>query len=306
MFEMTVGRDGRIASAKGDTFSACGYLPSEVLGLPASFLFEEVEEGLQTRLIRAKTLTRSVPVHLYAQFAEDATMTIHGDSPFGKERDRVQNETERTMFETLAFFAECDDPDLLDHLFRVSSYTYFLATEYLELDEHRAQKLEIASLTHDVGKGTIPREILYRPSRLSAEQMMLVRSHTTRGKENLEQVTKRYRERQPWLVNLETLQTAEVIALSHHENWDGTGYPHQLSGKAIPISARIVRVTDSIDAMMHRRSYKSDWSWDVVRKELLRCSNTHYDPDIVGFVLANETRFLEYAHSLVLPERRGE
>jgi putative two-component system response regulator len=164
--------------------------------------------------------------------------------------------------------------------------------------------MEIASLTHDVGKGTIPREILYRPSKLSTEQMMLVRSHTTRGKENLEQVTRRYRERQPWLVNLDTLEAAEVIALSHHENWDGTGYPHQLSTKHIPISARIVRVTDSIDAMMHRRSYKSDWSWEVVRKELNRCSGTHYDPEIVGWVLANETRFLEYAHSLVLPERR--
>ncbi|MCY0895225.1 MAG: HD domain-containing protein [Alicyclobacillaceae bacterium] len=304
MFKLIVGSDGRIKEASGDTQDACGYLPFELHGLPVTFLFEAVEPGIQTRLIRAKTVLRGMPVHFFAECHEDGTVCIHGDSPFGDEVDRIQNETERSLFETLAFFAECDDPDLLDHLFRVSSYTRFFAEEYLELDDHRAKKLEVASLTHDVGKGIIPREILYRPSKLSAEQMMLVRSHTTHGKENLAQVTKRYKERQPWLINLETLESAEVIALSHHENWDGTGYPHQLSGNHIPINARIVRVTDSIDAMMHRRSYKSDWSWDVVRRELIRCSGTHYDPDIAGWVLANETRFLEYAHALVLPERR--
>lgn len=168
---------------------------------------------------------------------------------------------------TLAAAAEHADPEAPAHVRRVGRYAEVLGRELL-LPEERLTRLRLAAPLHDLGKIGIPPEILFKPGKLTDAEFKLTQTHCERGKDLLD-------------AELPLLHEASRIAWSHHERWDGTGYPQGLTGTAIPLSARIVAVVDVFDALTTKRSYKPalpvERSLAIVEQE----SGRHFDPDVV-------------------------
>ena len=155
-------------------------------------------------------------------------------------------ELEQARWETLrclALAAEYRDDQTYEHTQRVGKTSAALA-EQLGLDRHFCQLIRHAAPLHDVGKVGIPDAILLKPAKLTSEEFELVREHAAAGARILGQSSS----------NL--LQLAEEIAISHHEWWDGSGYPNHLTGEQIPLSGRIVAIADVFDALTHERPTK--------------------------------------------------
>jgi putative two-component system response regulator len=119
---------------------------------------------------------------------------------------------------------------------------------------------------HDLGKIAVPDSVLLKPGRLTDEEFEVVKTHAVLGARVLARA------------DSEVLQTAERIARHHHERWDGTGYPTQLEGDAIPIEARLVSVADVFDVLLHERPYKESWTIEAAVEEIRRGAGTQFDP----------------------------
>ena len=154
---------------------------------------------------------------------------------------------EREIVIRLARAAEYRDTDTGDHVARVSSLVRTIA-ESLGCGPGWCQMVELASTMHDIGKVSVPDAILLKPGPLSPEEYDLIRRHTQHGYSILEGSSS------------DVIQLAAEIAISHHEHWDGQGYPSGLRGDQIPLSGRIVAVADVFDALTSDRPYKRGWS----------------------------------------------
>jgi putative nucleotidyltransferase with HDIG domain len=142
----------------------------------------------------------------------------------------------------------------------------------LGLDAERRRNLEFGALLHDVGKIAIPKEIINKPGKLDPAEWMLVQTHTIEGQVMLERVGGFMRE-------------VGLIVRSHHERWDGQGYPDRLAGDAIPLEARIITCCDSWNAMRTDRSYRKALPYETAVAELTAHSGTQFDPAIVAVLL---------------------
>jgi HD-GYP domain-containing protein (c-di-GMP phosphodiesterase class II) len=156
------------------------------------------------------------------------------------------------------------------HTHRVTSYALMLGRE-LKLPAHEQQQLQIGTPLHDIGKIGIDDAILRKPGRLTREEFEEMKSHTVKGAAILESIPE--------------LGSLLPIVRSHHERWDGTGYPDSLSGDRIPRPARIVAVADAFDAMTSDRPYRNAMSFDQVFQEYRDKSGTHFDPDCVAALI---------------------
>jgi putative two-component system response regulator len=172
------------------------------------------------------------------------------------------------LLERLAMAAEYRDDDTSQHTERVGTMAGQLA-DALGLPADESTLIRRASALHDVGKIGIPDALLLKPSRLTEEEMAVMRTHTVIGAHILGG------SRAP------VLQLAEVIALSHHEWWNGKGYPNKLAGEAIPIAGRIVAVADAFDALTHDRPYRRAQNIGEGMREIARAAETQFDKRIV-------------------------
>jgi putative nucleotidyltransferase with HDIG domain len=145
--------------------------------------------------------------------------------------------------------------------------------ERLGLDADRRRNLEFAALLHDVGKVAIPKDIINKPGKLDAAEWELMKTHTIVGQRMLDRVGG-------------FMSDVGRIVRSHHERWDGGGYPDGLSGDAIPLEARIIACCDSYNAMTTDRSYRAALPPGVAAAELSRCAGTQFDPRVVDAALA--------------------
>ena len=161
--------------------------------------------------------------------------------------------------------AEFKDSATGTHIRRIQEYTRRLALA-LGLSEEEAKLHAKSSRLHDVGKVGIPDNILRKPGRLSESEFALIQRHTQIGDSILK--------RSP------SLASSRIVARSHHERWDGTGYPDRLAGEAIPLSARIVAVVDVFDALVSHRPYKGIWVADKAINEIRQGIGSHFDPRI--------------------------
>ncbi len=185
-----------------------------------------------------------------------------------QDRTKELRQTQLDIIRRLARAAEFRDEDTGVHIIRMSKLCALVGAQ-LGLDEHQCDLLLNASPLHDIGKLGIPDSILLKPGKLTPDEWTIMKTHTTIGSELLAGS------------DSEVMKMAETIALTHHEKWDGTGYPHGLKGEDIPLVGRIASVCDMFDALMSNRPYKKAWSLDQTIEEIKRCSNINFDPKVI-------------------------
>jgi putative two-component system response regulator len=173
-----------------------------------------------------------------------------------------------SFFQRVAFLAEVKEWDNRKHIERVRQYVFILASK-AGLNYPEAEALSIASILHDIGKSMIPEELLNRKGKFSAEEWKIVEQHTVYGKQLLEGHS------------TFILQTAEAMALGHHERWDGSGYPQQLKAQEIPYSARICAMADVFDALTTPRTYKSVTGSEEASRLIQDDAGKSFDPELV-------------------------
>ena len=178
------------------------------------------------------------------------------------------SEREEEVIWRLSRAIEFRDGGTGEHISRVATVSQLIA-EGLGCDTEFCRTVYLAAPLHDVGKVGIPDAILTKPGRLSEEEMATMREHVLLG--------------QRILAGAESslMRVAERIVASHHERWDGTGYPCGLSGESIPLEGRIVAVADVFDALCSARPYKKGWPVGDAYDEINRCAGGHFDPRVV-------------------------
>jgi putative two-component system response regulator len=207
-------------------------------------------------------------------------------------------ETRHLAIFALAKLAESRDPETGQHLERIREYTKVLAVSLTNcgdftdtLTPSYVSTLYHTSPLHDIGKVGIPDSILLKPGRLSDEEFQAMKHHTTIGGETLGSVSRHYR-------NVDYLRIGAEIAMSHHERFNGKGYPMHLKGETIPLSARIVALTDVYDAVTSKRVYKDAFTHDVARNIILEERGEHFDPRVVDAFLECESEFVRISNEL--------
>jgi putative two-component system response regulator len=204
-----------------------------------------------------------------------------------------------TIF-ALAKLAESRDTDTGHHLERVQIYSRMLAAEMLtigdwpEVDHAFVRRIHQTSPLHDIGKVGIPDSILRKPGKLTPQEFDVMKSHTLRGAETLAAAAKQRS-------HVGYLKMAHDIALAHHEKWDGSGYPHGLSGTDIPLAARITAVADVYDALTTSRPYKEAFPHAKARQIIVESAGTHFDPDLVAVFVKLEAHFARVRDELSEP-----
>jgi putative two-component system response regulator len=300
--EMVVARNGR---------EALDILAQE----PIRFVISDWEmpemSGVELcREIRGREFGRYIYIILLTARTEDES-TIDGLSagaddfvqkPFKRQElalrirtgERIVGlETRDLAIFALARLAESRDPESGAHLERVRNYSRILAEDLAKrpqfastIDESYVRLIYLTSPLHDVGQVAIPDHVLLKPGRLDPSEFEIMKTHTTLGAETLEHAIREF-------PDAKFLRMAQQIALSHHERFDGKGYPGGLRGLDIPLCGRIVALADVYDALTSKRVYKSAMAHDVARSIIVKDSGTHFDPDVIDAFLRCEAKFHE-------------
>jgi len=196
---------------------------------------------------------------------------------FGRERRRrveglvELNNTYRGTALLLGNVVEADDHYTAEHCRGVVELALEVG-QRVGLDADELRNLEFAALLHDVGKVAISKTIINKPGKLDPQEWQIIKTHTLEGQRMLDQVGG-------------FMSTVGRIVRSHHECWDGSGYPDGLAGDEIPLEARIVAACDSWNAMTTTRSYRAAMTADAAERELRRCAGTQFDPEVAEQVL---------------------
>lgn len=183
----------------------------------------------------------------------------------------LQNQLKQVYLDTilrLSVVVELRDNETPEHIHRIS-HTSALLARTMNLTEQEVDLFQCASPMHDIGKLVIPDAILHKPSRLTPEERKVVEQHPLMGAEILGKTR-----------NSALVRTGHDIALSHHERWDGRGYPHRLKGDQIPLCGRIVGLADVLDALLSNRCYKKAFSPAVAAETIRLERGKHFDPDV--------------------------
>jgi putative two-component system response regulator len=267
---------------------------------------EEEERGLAlgavdyiSKPINPPIVLARVRTHLELKRARDR---------LARENDWLEAEVERRIQENmlvrdvtiraLACLSEARDIETGQHILRTQAYVETLARHLAHhprfeaaLDGRRLDLVVKAAPLHDIGKVGIPDRILLKPGKLTQDEFDVMKTHPAIGAEAIEKAMRQA------LAGVDEaaaeqaygafafLRTAQEIALSHHEKWDGSGYPAGLAGDAIPVAARIMALADVFDALMTRRVYKSALGLTETTRIITAARGKHFDPDIVDAFL---------------------
>ncbi len=173
---------------------------------------------------------------------------------------------ERETLLRLARAGEYRDEETGNHIIRMAKYSRIIAEE-LGFSREEAEVIEMSAPMHDIGKIGIRDEILLKPGRLTPDEFEIMKTHTLIGYDILKDSPSKF------------LQMGGIIALGHHEKFDGSGYPYGKKGEEIPIEARIVAVADVFDALVSERPYKNAWSMQAAIEYMASHRGKHFDPD---------------------------
>lgn len=235
----------------------------------------------QLELLQAREWLKNRNASLEAEVARRMT-----------ENDLIQ----RVSIRALAHLAETRDSETGNHILRTQSYVQILATGLRNAGRHTAvltdryiDLLSRSAPLHDIGKVGIPDYVLLKPGKLTPEEWVIMQTHARLGSDAIEQAESDIE------MPLDFLSLAKEIAHWHHEKWDGSGYPDQLVGAAIPLSARLMAVADVFDALISKRVYKPSIAYDKARRIIENGRGSHFDPDVLDVFLAKFNAFVEIA-----------
>lgn len=231
----------------------------------------EGQSGYRAALPRLPS-TRLVEIELLKQSFESMTAAVQS------QQDSLQ-QTQLQVLQTLGRAGEFRDNETGDHVQRMSRLCARLA-RLAGLPDAVVADMRLASQLHDIGKIGIPDHILLKPGRLTEEEREVMSHHPQIGARILSGL------------DAPMLRLARDIALTHHERWDGSGYPGGLAGEAIPIAGRIVAICDVFDALRSNRPYKRAWPLPQVLAHLREQSGSHFDPHLVALFLAHLDDFI--------------
>jgi HD-GYP domain-containing protein (c-di-GMP phosphodiesterase class II) len=203
---------------------------------------------------------------------------------------------EAQMLSSLNAISLARDNETGQHILRTKTYVKQIALRLRQLglhtkslDDQQIENLYKAAPLHDIGKVGIPDYILHKNGPLTAEEWIIMKTHTTIGEtilkttDSTSQATKN------------VLSAASEISGGHHERWDGTGYPRGIRGEDTPLAARIMSLADVYDALVSKRVYKAAWSHEDACKEIISKSGTHFDPQVVQAFALEMSAFREIA-----------
>ena len=181
------------------------------------------------------------------------------------------NHVHSATLDTLSMALDFRDQSTSGHSRRVADLTTG-AADSMGIKDSALVQIEHGALLHDIGKLKIPDSILWKPAKLTDDEWQTMRRHAEYGYE--------------FLSSVEFLKGAAEIVYSHHEKFDGTGYPRGLRGDQIPFGARVFMIVDTVDAMIYKRPYNSPVSFADAAAEVRRCTGTQFDPGLVEPTLA--------------------
>lgn len=264
-------------------------LTSEIPVIFITSMIDNIDEEMGLKMGAVDYITKPInPAILMLRIKTH--LTLQKASNFLKDRNQyLEDEIERRMIENtniqnvtiraLAHLAETRDPETGNHILRTQSYVEALA-RYMQqhsiigdsISDHFINLIWRSAPLHDIGKVGLPDRILLKPGPLNEDEWNTMETHTTMGENAI--ILAEQDIHQP----LEFLTLAKEIARSHHERWDGTGYPDGLSGEKIPFSARLMAVADVFDALTTDRVYKKAIPYDESRDIILEGRGTQFDP----------------------------
>ncbi len=180
----------------------------------------------------------------------------------------------------LSHAAEYKDPETYNHIVRVGLYAELMARE-IGLEKEVCENIMIAAPMHDIGKIGIPDAILLKKGKLNDAEWEVMKRHTIIGYEILKDSSS------------ELLQMAALVALDHHEKWDGTGYPYGKKEEEISLWGRITAIADVFDALLSKRPYKEPWTLEEATEHMKKLSGRQFDPELVGVFFDNIDKVME-------------
>ncbi len=230
-------------------------------------LYRSSEMHLSLLYLKGLTARNAMEKHLLEVFCQNALTAFENLSL----RTELEDSQREIVF-LLGDAVEHRSRETGQHLRRVAEISYFLA-KASGLAEHEAILIREAAPLHDLGKIAIPDSVLNKPGALNPEEWEVMKTHAQEGYDMLHQSDK------------PILRTGALIALDHHERWDGKGYPRGLAGNQISLAGRITAIADVFDALSSRRCYKEPWSMDKVKTLFEKEKGTHFDPTLIDLLL---------------------
>lgn len=282
---------GIITHASSAFCKISGYTKDELLGKPHSIVrhpdmpkstFKKIWDSLKAErkiTIEIKNLRKDGSYYwVVADFEPEydelgnhvGYFAVREDITANKEIEELQKE----VIFTMGSIAEFRSKETGEHIKRVAKYSRVLAAAY-GLCEDDIDMLELASPMHDIGKIAIADAILNKPGKLTNEEFEVIKTHAQKGHDMLE------------ISNRPLFKVASQIALTHHEKYDGTGYPNSLKGEDIPIFGRITALADVFDAIGSDRCYKKAWEMEKVLEFIKEQRGKHFDPKLVDIFFEN-------------------
>ena len=250
----------------------------------ADYIVKPIKPAVVLARVRSQLLVRQARCWL-----QDQNLALEAEV----KRRMLENDLiQAVSIRALAHLAETRDNETGAHIQRTQGYVRLLATRLSEhprfsqtLSNKFIEVLARSAPLHDIGKVGIPDHILLKPGKLTPEEWEIMKTHTTMGCDAIALAERDID------TSVQFLQQAKQIVRSHHERWDGKGYPDGLAGDDIPLSARLMTVADVFDALISKRVYKQAIAFSTVRKIMAEGRGTQFDPDIIDVFLAGCDEF---------------
>jgi len=254
------------------------------------YLIRPYNSSLLRARIRA-SLKKKMYHDIEKNFFKQMDEYSHNLEKLVQEQVQEISEGQQATIFAMAKLAEYRDPETGQHLARMSDYCKLLAENLAEVDKYKVTVdknyidcIYAAAPLHDIGKVGVPDDILNKPGKLTESEFNEIKKHTVIGAETLKEVAAQHPANEFVRIGID-------IALSHHEKWDGSGYPYGLSGENIPLAARILALGDVYDALVSERCYKKPFSHEKAKEIILDGRGTQFDPDIVDVFIKHEDKF---------------
>ncbi|MDD2791155.1 MAG: PAS domain S-box protein [Sulfurimonas sp.] len=297
--------EGKILGANDTFCNLLGYTKESILELSEcalckseNFYIEEILSSFKAQKVIKKEMKykhrdgmkktfESIFVPIYDTKGNVVEiLSMHHDINELLELNQEITKTQHEVLLTLGEVAENKSEETGSHVKRVAAYSKFLAEKY-GLSEEETTMLEMVAPMHDIGKIAIADAILHKPGRLTFDEMEIMKTHAYKGYKMLSHSDR------------PLMRYASIVALEHHEKYDGSGYPNGLEKDEIHIFGRIVAVADVFDSLLNERSYKKAWPLEDVLDYFVQQSGKHFDPKLVAILMENieEMQEISDAHA---------